>query len=506
MRDIVLEARNISKYFPGVKALENVHLELRAGEVHSLVGENGAGKSTLMKIISGVYSLDHGEVQVEGKPVRFNGVLDAINMGISLVHQELVNCPDVSVAENIYMSEIARGTMGFVDYADLHRRAREEMAKFHLDLDPAMKMGELSISEQQIVEIVKAISINAKVIIFDEPTSSLTESETEDLFRIIAELKKHGVGILYISHRMEEIFAICDRVTVLRDGQYIDTLRVADVDKLTIINKMIGREMVDFYPPKADRGSVGAALLEARNFQHARDFRDVNFTLRKGEILGFSGLIGCGRSELFKSLCALDGKESGEVVLDGTPVTINRYTDALRQGIVYLTEDRKNEGLFLDKSIEQNTSALDLDNVVRGLFLSASKEAQLAEHYRKSLNIKSSDVRQLCVNLSGGNQQKVLIAKGLAIHPKVIIFDEPTKGIDIGAKTEIYRMMRDLADRGIGVIVISSDLLEIVGLCDRVMIMHEGRIAGEAEGEDINETYIHHQASGVFEERELVHH
>lgn len=501
MSDVIVEAKNVSKYFPGVKALEDVHLELRAGEVHSLVGENGAGKSTLMKIVSGVYSLEHGDLRIEGQSVNFSNVLEAINMGISLVHQELVNCPDVSIAENIFMSEIAQGTLDFIDFAELNRRAREEMAKFHLDLDPRTKMSNLSISQQQIVEIVKATSINAKVIIFDEPTSSLTESETDDLFDIIAALKKRGVGILYISHRMEEIFAICDRVTILRDGKYIDTLNVAEVDKMTIINKMIGREVVDFFPKKSS--AIGAPVFAAHDFDHATNFHEINFELKRGEILGFSGLIGCGRSELFKSLCGLDGKNTGKVSIDGQTVNITRYSDALKSGIVYLTEDRKNEGLFLDKSIQQNISALDLDNIVKGLFLSASKEARLASEYRDSLNIKSSDVRQLCINLSGGNQQKVLIAKGLSITPKIIIFDEPTKGIDIGAKIEIYQMMRHLTDSGVGVIVISSDLMEVVGLCDRVIVMHEGRIAAEATGDQINEQYLHHQASGVFEHGEI---
>ena len=504
MSETILEARNISKSFPGVKALSNVNLQLMKGEVHSIVGENGAGKSTLMKIISGIYSLDEGDIIVEGRSVEFANVVDALKMGISIVHQELVNCPEVSVAENIFMSEIARDNTGFISLNDLNSRARVELAKFNLDLNPNTKMRELSISQQQIVEIVKAISINAKVIIFDEPTSSLTEGETEDLFNIISELKNRGVGILYISHRMEEIYTICDRVTVLRDGEYIDTLTVKDVDKITIINKMIGREVVDFYPPKTS--STGEPLLEVRNFHHEHAFRDVSFCLNKGEILGFSGLIGCGRSELFKSICAIDEKESGEVLLKGIHTRIDNYAEAINQGIVYLTEDRKNEGLFLKKEIQKNVSALKLENVIRGFFLSYTKEHRQAEKYRKQLNIKCSDVHQQCVNLSGGNQQKVLIAKGLSIDPKIIIFDEPTKGIDIGAKIEIYQMMRDLTTKGVGVVVISSDLLEIVGLCDRVIVMHEGRIAGEAKGENINEQYIHHKASGIFERGGEKHH
>lgn len=504
MSEIILEAKNISKSFPGVKALANVNLKLKKGEVHSIVGENGAGKSTLMKIISGIYSLDEGEVFVEGKSVQFESVLDAINMGISIVHQELVNCPEVSVAENIFMSEIAQDNLGFISVSDLNKRAKDELLKFNLNLNPNTQMGKLSISEQQIVEIVKAISINAKVIIFDEPTSSLTESEAEDLFRIISELKNRGVGILYISHRMEEIYTICDRVTVLRDGEYIDTLNVKDVDKITIINKMIGREVVDFYPPKAS--TTGEPIFEVHDLQHSHSFRDIEFCLNKGEILGFSGLIGCGRSELFKSLCAIEEKVSGEVILNGQLLKIDNYPAALKHGIVYLTEDRKNEGLFLQKDIQQNVSALNLDNVIKHFFLSASEEKKQAETYRERMKIKSSDVYQLCVNLSGGNQQKVLIAKGLSINPKIIIFDEPTKGIDIGAKIEIYQMMRELVEKGIGVIVISSDLLEVVGLCDRVIIMHEGKIAGEAKGEDINEKYIHHKASGIFDKGGELHH
>lgn len=491
----VLEVSHISKTFPGVKALTDVSLNLKAGETHSIVGENGAGKSTLMKIISGIYPLETGNMKIDGQDVQLKSITDAFDHGIALVHQELVNCPKISVAENLFMSEIARGKKRFINYKELYRRTEEELKKFDCSIRPEALMQELSISEQQIVEIAKALSLHARVIIFDEPTASLTEKETEKLFGIIEALKQSGVGILYISHRMEEICEISDRITVLRDGTYIGTFKASEMDAEQIVDQMIGRKLTDYYPPKSSE--VGETLLEVRDFSHTGYFENVSFKLNKGEILGFSGLIGAGRSELFQSICQLDKKTAGTVILDGRELHIQKYEDALDAGIVYLTEDRKNAGLFLKMSIKSNISALRLENIKKGLFLNAQKENMQAEEYRKRLRIKCSSTEQLCGNLSGGNQQKVLISKALTIRPKIVIMDEPTKGIDVGAKSEIYNMLRELAEKGVGVIVISSDMSEIIGLSDRVMIMHEGSLVGEAAGDNINEQYILHRASGI---------
>ncbi len=494
MSGVILEAKNISKTFPGVKALTNVSITLKEGEVHSVVGENGAGKSTLMKIISGIYSPDEGTMTVAGKRVNLKSVTDAFNNGIAIVHQELVNCQNVTVMENIYMHKISSGK-SFINWRELNKQAAEELNKFKLNVSPNTKMSELSVSEQQIVEIVKALSVNAKVIIFDEPTASLTETETENLFKIIAELKQHGVGILYISHRMEEICSISDRITVLRDGQYIDTLDGSCVDKVMIVNKMIGRELVDYYPKKSS--GPGEVMFEAKEFSHEKYFNDISFDLRKNEIHGFFGLVGCGRSELAKSICGIDTKVSGDVVLNGETLKIKEYADAVKNGIVYLTEDRKTEGLFLEMSVKQNVSALYLDNIKGKYFLSNTKESAQADKYCSRMKTKCSSLNQKCMNLSGGNQQKVLIAKALSINPKLIILDEPTKGIDVGAKSEIYNMLRELAEQGVGVIVISSDMSEVIGLCDRVTIIHEGQVVGEARDEEINEKFILHRASGI---------
>lgn len=495
MSEYILEVSHISKEFPGVKALTDVSLTLKAGETHSIVGENGAGKSTLMKIISGIYPLEIGTMKIQGQEVHLRSIRDAFDHGIALVHQELVNCQKISVAENLFMSKITRSKKKFINHRKLSKRTKEELDRFDCSIHPESLMQDLSVSEQQIVEIAKALSLQARVIIFDEPTASLTEKETQKLFAIIEQLKRDGVGILYISHRMEEICAISDRITVLRDGNYIGTFDASSMDTGSIVDKMIGRKLTDYYPPKST--GIGEILLEAKNYSHKGYYRNVSFYVRKGEIVGFSGLIGAGRSELFKGICALDKKDSGELVIRGKQIRAKTYENLVQEGVVYLTEDRKTEGLFLQMPIKKNISALELDNIKEGLFLSEEKENHQAEEYREKLRIKCASIDQMCVDLSGGNQQKVLIAKALTIHPQIIILDEPTKGIDVGAKSEIYNMLRELAESGIGVVIISSDLSEVIGLSDRVLIMHEGSLVGEASKEDINEQYILHRASGI---------
>lgn len=490
----LLATHNISKSFGAIKALSNVSINLQEGELLSIVGENGAGKSTLMNIINGIFKPDSGEIFIGGQKVTMNNPLDAIRCGISIVHQELIHCPDITAAENIFLSTIVNSPKHFVNYKELNSRAAELLSLFEGKVDPRTKMGDLSVSEQQIVEIAKAMSTNAKVIVFDEPTSSLTEDEVKKLFEIIRKLKAKGIGILYISHRMSEIFELSDRVSILRDGVLIDTLPIGELDQETIVNKMTGRTIGDYCPPKETE--FGDALFEMRSFTRAGYFKDINFTLRKGEILGFSGLIGAGRSELMKSVVGLDPSQSGTVVTQGKEFRFRNYSEALKQGIVYLTEDRKHEGLYLDMDIRQNMSILNLDVISGRFFVREQRSVEEAEKYSKLVNVKCSSIAQISGTLSGGNQQKILIGNALSITPKLIILDEPTKGIDVAAKAEIYAHLRKLAKAGVGIIVVSSDLPEIIGLCDRAIIMYEGNQCGEVTGEDMNETTILQMAAG----------
>lgn len=491
--NIVLEVRNITKKFPGIRALSNFNMTLERGEVHGVVGENGAGKSTLMNIISGNMAPNSGEILIDGQPVRFENSRQAQSAGISIVHQELINCPDVTVAENIFMGLIDKERF-FVNYKKMYERADVLLSKFNICINASQKMKNLKVSDQQIVEIVKAISMNCKIVIFDEPTAALTEQETQELFQIINEMKSRGISILYISHRMEEIFKNCDRVTVLKDGYFVDTLVVSETTPDTIINKMVGRDLKDFYPPKSY--CIGETIFEVKNFSFGKIFSNISFSLKKGEILGLSGLVGSGRSEVARAVCGIDPKASGEVFLYGKKLDILNYQDAVRNGLVYLTEDRKKEGLLLNMAIMQNISVLDIDLVSGRMFVLPGRERALAESMAQEINIKSTSVKQKVGTLSGGNQQKVLIAKSLAIEPKVIIMDEPTRGVDVGAKAEIYNKIRELANKGIGIIIISSELPEIIGMCDHVCVMHEGKINGILSGEEIEEARIMHRASG----------
>jgi ribose transport system ATP-binding protein len=494
VEDIVLEVKNITKLFPGVRALSDFSLVLRRGEVHGIVGENGAGKSTLMNIISGNMRPNSGEIFVDGNAVEFNNSRDAQRHGISIVHQEPMNCPDVRVSENIFMNTLETQKGFLLDYKKLSADAADLLKKFGVRIGTAQKMKNLNVSAQQIVEIVKAISANSKIVIFDEPTASLTKEEEERLFKIIQDLKAHNISMLYISHRMEEIFRNCDRVTILKDGAFVDTLDVAATDRNTIINKMVGRNLSDFYPPKGAR--IGDVFFEAKDFANGKDFHNVSFDLRRGEILGVSGLMGSGRTEICRAVCGLDYRQSGNVRIDGNEVKIESYRDALKNGVVYLTEDRKTQGLMLNMSVMLNISILNLDKLSIGVLMSDMIEREQARRLCGEMNVKATGLGQKVGTLSGGNQQKVLIAKSLSIEPKIVFMDEPTRGVDIGAKVEIYHKLRELADRGVGVVMVSSELSEIIGMCDRVIVVHEGRINGELRSEEISEALIMQKASG----------
>jgi len=490
----LLEAVHITKRFPGTTALNDVQLQLAPGEIHAVVGENGAGKSTLMKILCGVHTADEGEIRFEGRPVAFTSPRDALQMGIAIVHQELSVIPALTVAENIYPGRLPTNALGMVRYSALFEDARRILRELQVDIDPRESVGMLSMANQQLVEIAKALSLNCRVLILDEPTSALTEREAEVLFDLLRRLAATGVSILYISHKLSEIFALADRVTVLRDGRYIGTYPVSAVTIEDVIRMMVGRELGDFYPPLGrDRGEP---VLEVRNLKLPGASVGNSFKLFQGEILGVAGLIGSGRSEMMRAVFGADPKDSGDIFINGQPVAIHSPADAIRHGLGYLPEDRKQAGLFLDMSIRQNIVATNLRAVTRGGFVIAAREQALADTYVQQLNISTPSVEQEVRRLSGGNQQKTLVAKWLAIKPRVLIVDEPTRGIDVGAKREIHYLLRSLANQNVGVIIVSSELPEILGMSDRVLVMHEGAIAAELDGKTATEEKIMAFASG----------
>jgi len=492
--DYCLKVEDITKSFPGTVALSKVRLEVKTGEVHALVGENGAGKSTLMNIISGVFPADEGRIIFQGEVARFANPYEAQAAGVGFVHQELALCPHISVAENIYMGRYEKGALGFIKRKKLYADTVELLKLFKTNIRPEDKVADLTLADQQVVEIAKSLSLQCKLLILDEPTSSLSDSETEILFSIIRQLKSEGISVLYISHRIAEIFEVCDRVTVFRDGHYISTFNVSEVTPRIVVESMVGRELNDFYPQKAE--ATGETLLQVNSLSRQGVFKDICFELRRGEILGISGLVGSGRTEVARAVCAIDRYDSGEITYLGKKTRFKSYADAIRGGLCYLTEDRKQQGLFLNLSVKNNINATIIDKLSKYLMLSSKKEAENAQTYVGRLGIKIHGIGQMVNSLSGGNQQKAMIAKWLSVNPAVIFMDEPTRGIDVGAKAEIHNMLRQLSDNGIGVIIISSELPEIIGMCDRVVVMHEGRITGEVKGGEITEKNIILLASG----------
>jgi ribose transport system ATP-binding protein len=490
----ILQAINISKQFPGTLALDNAQLELLPGEIHAVMGENGAGKSTLMKILSGVYTADSGEIHYDGKPVSPSNPREALMLGIGIVHQELSVIPTLTVAENIFPGHLPSNFLGMVNYKQLFENSRHVLEKMQVHVDPRALVETLSIANQQLVEITKALSSKCKVLILDEPTSALTDSEADRLLGLLRRLTDEGVSILYISHKLKEIFALADRVTVLRDGRYIGTETISEVTHDQVIRMMVGRELGTMYPHKNEK--TGPALLEVRNLRLPFSDHGSSFQLYQGEVLGFAGLIGSGRSELARALFGADPKAAGEIVLNGVPVDIKSPRHAIELGMGYLPEDRKAAGLFLDMSIKLNVEAAVIDDVSSGGFVAPPKEQALAEQYVRRLNISTPTVEQEVRRLSGGNQQKALVAKWLSIKPKILIVDEPTRGIDVGAKKEIHFLLRALAESGVGVIMISSELLEVLGMSDRILVMHEGAIAAEYSAADATEEKIIRSASG----------
>ena len=499
----MLALRGVRKRYGAVTALAGVSLTAHRGEIHALCGENGAGKSTLMKIVSGIVQPDAGELRLNGRALRLDGPAHAMRQGIGLVHQEIALCEDATVAENMFMAEVGRRGRPWMDYRDLKRRAAQVLARLSPDIDPGRRVSQLSLSQQQLVEIAKALTLDCQVLILDEPTAALTGQESSALFRVLHGLKARGMAIVYISHRMAEIFEHCDRATVLRDGRDVFSAPLAGTTADELVRCMVGRDLTQYFPPKADGiDDSGTPLLEVDGLCDRQDrVGGVSFALRRGEILGIAGLMGAGRTELAETVCGLRPARRGAVRLRGRPLRVRAYRDALRGGLAYLSEDRKAAGVFLDLSIAQNVAAMALQRVSsRWGWLRRSAEAEMARDLGRRLKLKSDGVHVCAACLSGGNQQKVAIAKLLATQPSVLLMDEPTRGVDVGAKSEIHHLLRDLARQGMGIVVISSELPEIIGLCDRALVVREGRIAGELSGPAMTEEALLRLASGFTKE------
>ncbi len=487
MEEYLVQMTGISKFFPGVTALDNVSFDLRKGEVHALLGENGAGKSTLMKIIGGIYQKDEGEVKIRGKTQEYSSVAQASALGIAVIHQELNMCRHLTVAENIFLGrEIKKA--GIVDFREQNRRAGELLKELSLNIAPDTVLGSLPVSKQQMVEIAKALSTDADIIIMDEPSSALTERETKELFRIIKDLKDMGKGIIYISHRLEELENIVDRVTILRDGKYIKTANFSDISISEIIALMVGREITEKYPHEQTKR--GKKIMEVKGISTS-EVQNISFELYAGEILGFAGLVGAGRTELVRALFGADRITAGEVVVDDKSVKLKNPRDAVRAGIVCAPEDRKKDGLLVNLDVKENIAIANLDTLSNPVgVLSSKRERDMAERAVKELKIKTPSLRSEVKNLSGGNQQKIVVGKWLMRDAKVIIFDEPTRGIDVAAKVEIYNLMNKLKRNGIGVMFVSSELPEVLGMSDRIIVMCSGRITGELGREEATQEKI----------------
>ena len=488
-RTPMLKMVGVSKSFPGVKALDNVSLMAYGGEVTALMGENGAGKSTLMKILSGVYKKDEGKIFIEGREVEVKGIKSAEEAGITIIHQELSVLNNLTVSENIFLGN------------EKHSKFTGRINKMFLeqigcDIDPNRLVSTLNVGEKQMIEIAKALTKNARIIIMDEPTTALTDVETENLFKVIENLRKKGIAIIYISHRMEEIFKICHRVEVLRDGKYAGSAEIKDIDNDKLIAMMVGRTIEDQFPYRDVK--KGDLALEVKNLSCKEGVKGASFTLRKGEILGIAGLMGSGRTELAKTIFGEYKRTSGEISLNGSPININCISDAINNGICYLSEDRKKEGCILGMSVGENMTLCNLkkyENKFKSL--DKKEEAKDIEYYIKKINIKTPNKEQFIKNLSGGNQQKVILAKWLMLSPEVLIIDEPTRGIDVGAKKEIYELLNELKASGKAIIMISSDLPEVLGISDRIMVMSEGRISGELNRDEANQESIMKLAVGI---------
>ena len=491
MSEYLLEMKNVCKSFPGVKALQNVDFQLKAGEIHALLGENGAGKSTLIKVLGGIYIPEEGEIYIDGQKVDINGVNAARDNGISIIHQELVQVPHMTVAENIFLGREIMGSFG-VDTRKMVAESQKMLDRFDLGINAASEIYDLSIAQQQMVEIVKAISFNCKILVMDEPSSSISDREVEQLFDIMRNLARQGVGIIYISHKMSELNEVCDRVTVLRDGTYVGTRVVAETPRDELIAMMVGRELSNYYT--RDHVKDTPVFFRCEHIddgkKHHKRVNDVSFEVRQGEIVGFAGLVGAGRSETMQCIFGLTPGSKGTVTMDGKTLNIKTPVDAMKQGISLVPENRKVEGLYHVQSVAFNSTIEVLHEFINKLMVNAKRETEITQEYIDKMHTKTPSHEQSVTNLSGGNQQKVMIGRWLATHPKLLILDEPTRGVDVGAKAEIYEIMNELTKQGVSIIMISSELPEIINMADRVYVMYDGRITGCIDYENVSQEAI----------------
>ena len=494
MQEVILRMQDIRKTFPGVVALDNVNLDVRSGTVHSLMGENGAGKSTLMKCLIGMYTPDEGTVELAGDIVRFKDTKDGLEHGISMIHQELSPVPEMMVAENIWLGREPRGRLGLLSPAAMFRKTRELFDEWKINIDPKARMKDLTVSKQQMVEIAKAISYDAKIIIMDEPTSAIPEREVAHLHGMIKRLTDFGVAIIYITHKMDEVFRISDDITVFRDGKHVGSYPAKELDRDKLIKLMVGRELTDLFPK--EEAEIGDVVLSVQGLNRGSVVKDVSFELHRGEILGLAGLMGAGRTEVLETIFGIEKADSGEVVLNGKTLRIKQPSDAIRAGMALLTEDRKLNGIMGVLSVRDNITAAALPRYSPRGVLHVGEMRKDSEDQREKLRIKTPSLSQLIKNLSGGNQQKALISRWLLTVPDVLMIDEPTRGIDVGAKSEIHRLMSMLAQEGKAIIMVSSELPEVLGMSDRILVMHEGRISGELSREEANQESVMHLATG----------
>ena len=489
-----IELRNIHKAFGSNEVLKGVDLKLKSGEVHALMGENGAGKSTLMNILTGIHKQDKGQIFVDGKEISFKNPLEAEAYGIAFIHQELNIWPNLSILENLFLMHSVTNGMGILDFKAMRAMAEQKCREIEIELPLDMEAGECSVGQQQMTEIVRNLLLDAKVVIMDEPTAALTERETEKLFEVMRSLKKRGVAMVYISHRMEEVTQNCDTITVMRDGVSVATKPVKEYSMEQIVRDMVGRSITEFYPDR--RNKPGEVLLEVKHFEQPGVFHDINFNLRKGEILGFAGLMGSGRTEIMRAVFGVDPHAGGELVFKGEPLKITKPEDAIKAGLGFVTENRKTEGLILDFSILRNIALPSVDSFAKSGVINFNILNGFADKMAKKLGVKTNSLDLEAGALSGGNQQKLVIAKWVGMHPEVIIMDEPTRGIDVGAKRDIYELMNELTASGVSIIMVSSELPEVLGMSDRIVVVHEGRIAGELLHDEADQEKIMTLATG----------
>jgi rhamnose transport system ATP-binding protein len=490
----IVELCGIAKQFGGIPALRHVDVSLFPGEIHALVGENGAGKSTLVKMLAGVHRPDNGYIKVQGQVIDLRSPMQAQARGIAVVHQEPMLFPDLDIAENVFIGRHPRDRLGRIDWKRIHREVNELLATLHVSLNSHMPVQGLSIAEQQLVEIAKALALDARVLVLDEPSAALSSREVDELFTIVRSLQAHDVAILFVSHRLEEVFALADRVTILRDGTHIITAPIAELNTETIIKHMVGRELTALFPK--GESTIRDVVLEAKNLTRKGSFEDVSFQLRQGEILGFAGLVGAGRTEVARVLFGIDQADAGQIFIKGKAVHMRSSRSAMRHGIAYVPEDRHQHGLVMDFSIAANMTLSILPQISRLGLLDSGHEQAIADDYTQRLHVRSTGLNQLVKALSGGNQQKVVLGKWLATNPSILILDEPTRGIDIGAKAEVYHIVSDLAADGMAIILISSELPEVLAMADRILVMHEGLVSGTFSRSEADQASIMFAATG----------